>query len=400
MGCRKCCFVDILVALLLSPLLLLYLLLSLLFAVCASVSSCCSGAKSFQGGASDLEGVPISHGFLTSFQLCLRAFTGSSCVLQYLACTGSPAAATIIFLKQRFDADPETEGAKAHVVVVGGEKQMSASLPMVNGEQEMDSGGTLVDTTVVLCSLDSVEAALRELALFPGQVAIHDAANRAQVGGSGMLPLGGSQEEALIRRSNLFWLMNPSTNPAFHLQLAAQQPDGVDHHIPYFGAVYVPNVTFLCPGGPDKRLNVVATAGVDLRTKSDEWRFFFQRASADDVRHVTLVKLDALLTAAARFGNRSIVLAAQGCGVFARNRELSSKGIVVAEIVAECFAELLKGSFKGRFDRVVFAIYCPPGETNTLLQVFEGALHKANLNVVNESGNAISEGEKNFTHKV
>ena len=67
MGCRKCCFVDILISLFLSPLLLLYLLFSLLFAVCVWMASCCSARQSFQGAASSLEGVPISHGFVTAF---------------------------------------------------------------------------------------------------------------------------------------------------------------------------------------------------------------------------------------------------------------------------------------------------------------------------------------------
>ena len=378
--------VHVVVTLLLLPFGIVYMLFSVIYASIIAISTCCCAPDFTRTQAHLLPAIPILRSFSVALHDCLRLVTGSGCVLRYLACTGchsrgKPVAATILALMQRFgSSDAATQSAQAAVSIVGDDTQ-STLVKLLDGIPVVEPR----ELRVMLVNEDSVTAALEQALEYPGSVAIHDAANRVSPGGSGMLPYGGSQEEALIRASNLYWVLNPLINTELSKQLLQQQPTGISHHIPYFGAVYCPGVTFLTDSNDPNNVavfDVIATAGIDLRPKSDEWQLYFKQASADDIRHVTQMKVEALLAAAATRGVRAIVLAAQGCGVFARNPLLVAKDIDIPYIVADCFAHALKSRFRCSFDRAVFAIYSPPGHNNSLLGTFRDAMQRARLPIL------------------
>jgi len=107
----------------------------------------------------------------------------------------------------------------------------------------------------------------------------------------------------------------------------------------------------------------------------------------DTVEYITCRKVESILAAAAAGQCTTLVLAAIGCGVFARNPRLigmlgddaSASGtrqetsIAMAKIVASCFARVLKAPpFTRRFDRVVFAI----AYNERMLEAFQDAFEE------------------------
>lgn len=230
-----------------------------------------------------------------------------------------------------------------------------------------------IRTEVDFTTDDSLSAAFTE-SQRGLRVAILDAANRSLVGGLGMCPYAGTQEEDLIRASNLYFLLSPVVNKQLGRQCAhtftSPEQSAIRCHIPYFGCVVLPGVSFLSQDARDTTalFDVIACAFPDFRSRSDEWLLYFRAATRSEIRHVVMRKVEAILCAAVRLGCQSVVLTAIGCGVFAgSNRRLVqllepsdpglSNKLAMARLVGSCFAEALGSDmFRDRFERVVFAI--------------------------------------------
>jgi uncharacterized protein (TIGR02452 family) len=73
----------------------------------------------------------------------------------------------------------------------------------------------------------------------------------------------------------------------------------------------------------------------------------------DVVRDEMADRIEKVLTIMAGHGHDAAVLGAWGCGVFRND----------PEVIAELFAQTLRGRFAGAFAKVVFAVLSPDGET-------------------------------------
>jgi uncharacterized protein (TIGR02452 family) len=202
------------------------------------------------------------------------------------------------------------------------------------------------------------------------KIAILNLANRRQPGGIGLAPYGGSQEEDLVRHSNLAWVLDPRfETEKVHAKMAElRRSEGYgdapfEHHIPYFGVIYSKNVTFF-ESGALRQYDVISSAAPDLRRGSDETQFLMQfDASAPFARQQILVnKIKAIFDAALAEDTRHLILGAYGCGVF-ENKSTEVAGI---------FADLLKNNplYQGRFKQITFAI-----TDQVKLDIFRQAFH-------------------------
>lgn len=186
------------------------------------------------------------------------------------------------------------------------------------------------------------------------RVAILNLANRLQPGGVGLAPYGGSQEEFLVRRSNLAWgLDSRFGSEEVHQQLSAiRTEEGLlepfQHHIPYFGAVVSRNVTFI-DGMTEDTFDVISAAAPDMRKGSDEYRYLRKHVGDTKAAQHQILKdkIKAIFEAAIAEKIDYLVLGAFGCGCF--NNETQE--------VAQIFATLLRSdAYKNRFQQITFAI--------------------------------------------
>ena len=198
---------------------------------------------------------------------------------------------------------------------------------------------------VTFSSMDSLSAAIAEYQSDSASICILDLASRKHVGGWGWSPFGGSQEEDLIRCSNLYWLLHPDWNG--HLRSQLKENEITDSHIPYFGTTYIPNVVFMNEN-VEYRFDVIASAAPDMRTHSNEYKSFFGSASYEERRAVIIRKLEAVMATCIATNVNVLIAGAFGCGAFQCDTKM----------VAQCFKEVLNSQrFIGKnLRKVVFAI--------------------------------------------
>lgn len=186
------------------------------------------------------------------------------------------------------------------------------------------------------------------------QVGILNLANRLQPGGVGLAPYGGSQEEFLVRRSNLAWGLDKRFgSKEVHEQLSKiriqeRLVEPFQHHIPYFGAVVSKNVTFIDQNKEDN-FDVISAAAPDMRKGSDEYRYLRKHLRDTKAAQLQILenKIKAIFEAAIAEKIDYLVLGAFGCGCF--NNETQE--------VAQIFANLLTSdAYKNRFKQITFAI--------------------------------------------
>jgi uncharacterized protein (TIGR02452 family) len=187
------------------------------------------------------------------------------------------------------------------------------------------------------------------------RIGILNLANRRQPGGVGLTPYSGSQEEYLVRRSNLAWGLDPRfKSENVHAQLRdirlqeGYADDPFEHHIPYFGAVISQNVTFIDKAQYDQ-FDVISAAAPDMRTGSDEC-IHIQKLGKNALtaqKQVLENKIKSIFDAAISNNIENLVLGAFGCGAFQNN----------SQMVAEIFARVLNcAPYQGRFRNITFAI--------------------------------------------
>lgn len=213
------------------------------------------------------------------------------------------------------------------------------------------------ETQIKFSLKDSLQAArdLKAIANPNQKIAILNLANRQQAGGVGLAPYGGSQEEYLVRRSNLAWGLDSrfACEQAHHQLSQIRKEEKLfepfQHHIPYFGAVVSRNVEFIDQEQPDY-FDVISAAAPDMRKGSDEYSYLQKLFSTNRkaAQHQILKdKIRAIFEAALAENIENLVLGAFGCGCFQND----------TQEVATIFSELLQSdSYKNQFHRITFAI--------------------------------------------
>lgn len=216
--------------------------------------------------------------------------------------------------------------------------------------------------TQITYTLDnSLQAARRmRLQLAAGEkprIAILNMANRWQPGGVGLAPYGGSQEEFLIRRSNLAWGLDPqftlgkkvhSLLRTLRIQEGYAEAEAFEHHIPYFGTVLCKNVTFIDKEKPDL-FDVISAAAPDMRKGADEYVYIqkYGKNAAEVKRKLLEDKIRAIFATAVAENIEHLVLGAFGCGCFEND----------SREVAQIFSKVLQSpQYNGKFRHITFAI--------------------------------------------
>lgn len=219
---------------------------------------------------------------------------------------------------------------------------------------------TRYNTKFVINNTTSTDAA-RRLALQGKNIALQNLANRESAGGSKFSPYSGSQEESLVRSSDLLWHIDRDLNPDFSQTLDSKKMS--DHHIPAFGALHSAGVKFhTAEGEPDFEAAVISTAAPDLRPGSREMEhldsIFGKGKSEEKTKAIEFLmrqRIRAGLVAALQGGHTHLVLGAAGCGAFKNN----------PVVVAQIYKDLLEGEFAGCFEHVEFAILEDRNGNNT-----------------------------------
>lgn len=187
------------------------------------------------------------------------------------------------------------------------------------------------------------------------RVGIVSFANRRQPGGVGLAPYGGSQEEFLIRRSNLAWALDPRfSNEVHDLMHQQRRKEGFadehfTHHIPYYGTVVTKDVTFIDQESGEV-YDVISAAAPDLRKNSDESQVFrkLPKEQAELARKQVLeFKIRAIFASAAAAKIDHVIFGAFGTGCFLNNVK------EVAEITNQV---MQSDTYKNRFKTITIAL--------------------------------------------
>ena len=220
--------------------------------------------------------------------------------------------------------------------------------------------------TITVTGERSFEAAMRLYKEKPdSKIAVMNFANAFHPGG-GVVKGASAQEECLCRTSTLYPLLyRNSLREFYNYHSQKNSPKASDSLIYTEGVV-------ICKSDEDfpKRLpkeewvsvDVITIAAPDLRDKSNQYAPVVGGGTyMNDAElfgyHVR--RAIHMLTVAAYKGAETLVLGAFGCGAFQNN----------PEVVARAYKTALT-EFPKVFDRVVFAILCTPGATNTNFVVF------------------------------
>lgn len=194
-------------------------------------------------------------------------------------------------------------------------------------------------TQVMVVEKDTFEAA-KELGEHCG---VLNMASFSRPGG-GVLKGSSAQEEELCRRSNLYLSLAYYHNQDYE-QLYENCSEDPQYPIPVYGGIYSPNVTVF--RGVDYKFlntphhcNVISVPAVRKPN--------LVNGEMDDRATKTMKgKIRTIFRIAIVHSLKDLVLGAFGCGAYG----------CPAEQTAKLFKEILKESeFKGRFEKVVFAI--------------------------------------------
>jgi uncharacterized protein (TIGR02452 family) len=156
--------------------------------------------------------------------------------------------------------------------------------------------------------------------------------------GGGFLGGARAQEESLCRSSGLYACINGNPMYAFHSR------KGGGFYTNY--AIYSPNVPvfFTDAGNPLPKpylCSFITSPAVNAGVYSPA-----HAPQVSSVKTEMAARIEKVLAVAAGHGHDTLILGAWGCGVFRNDPEM----------IAELFAESLKGRFKGVFRHVAFAI--------------------------------------------
>ena len=214
------------------------------------------------------------------------------------------------------------------------------------------------DTIIEVSGSRSFEAAMRLRKDFPSaKIAVMNFANAFHPGG-GVTNGSSAQEECLCRTSTLYPLLNRRTlrNSFYKHHCDLNTPKASDSLIYTEGVVIIKTDEDLPKRMPKEdwvTVDVITIAAPDLRDKSNMYAMETDNgAYMNDAElfgyHVK--RAIHMLTCVAAKGADLLVLGAFGCGAFQNN----------PEVVARAYKTALQ-VFPKVFQRVEFAVYCPPG---------------------------------------
>ncbi len=206
---------------------------------------------------------------------------------------------------------------------------------------------------VILVPHRSFEAA----AGLKGRTAVLNFASFTNPGG-GVAYGSSAQEESLCRISTLYeCITDDRMMEGFYFPHSAVTSDLFNSDL-----IYTPGVTVfksdtlspeMLPREKWFQADVVTCAAPDLSSMS---------VSDTRLRQAHVQRFSRILSVCAENGDENVVLGAFGCGVF------NNDPWIVADAAMEVVSE-----FDGCFAKIVFAVYCPPGDSSNYL-AFESVL--------------------------
>ena len=216
------------------------------------------------------------------------------------------------------------------------------------------------DTVIEVSGSRSFEAAMRLRKDFPSaKITVMNFANAFHPGG-GVTNGSSAQEECLCRTSTLYPLLNRRIlrNSFYKHHYDLNTPKASDSLIYTEGVVIIKTDEDLPKRMPKVdwvTVDVITIAAPDLRDKSNMYAM-----ETDNGTYMNDAELFGyhvkraihMLTCAAAKGADILVLGAFGCGAFQNN----------PEVVARAYRTTLQ-VFPKVFQRIEFAVYCPPGES-------------------------------------
>jgi uncharacterized protein (TIGR02452 family) len=316
------------------------------------------------------ENIPAGFNLSLAFKECIHNFFRRKFVIKvftylpdFLFKNYKELAKLILKCHNTFEKTPHPE---MRTSIYGGDR-LSTLNSLENKQITLKKSSKTLFTFTKENSLEAARDIKEELYFSENEfdrVGILNLANRRQAGGVGLAPYGGSQEEYLIRRSNLAWALDPRFSNSVHEEMAklrtkenyGNQPFA--HHIPYFGALVTRNVTFIDKDEPDQ-FDVISSAAPDLRKNSDEDLHIkkFGAEAGEARKEILENKIRAIFASAVEANIKHLVLGAYGCGCFLND----------SEEVAKIFYNVLNSEkYKNQFSTICFAI-----TEKTKLDIFE-----------------------------
>lgn len=243
-----------------------------------------------------------------------------------------------------------------NTIIEGGETDASLK-ELLSKAQQHQITCKKFDTKISVINSDCLEVAMgfRDKV----NVTLLNMANANGPGG-GWLIGDSAQEEELFRRTNYHRALTPELNPVLNNQLSNRP-----YHIPFFGAIFTPEVTVLrdrenqvLAPGQRFQVNMIASAALDLRPYSGNEelkRCGGEKLDSGIVKNYTKQKIQAQLAVSLLQGSKILILGAFGCGAFCNDPLL----------VSQCYKEVLEEPlFKHAFREVIFAIIDPHKTNN------------------------------------
>jgi uncharacterized protein (TIGR02452 family) len=248
------------------------------------------------------------------------------------------------------------------------------SFPLRSGAQLLEESSSIPNTllegpvrsihdesNVIVIEQDCLNAAEDELKNNPdSKIAVLMFSSTREPGGA-MSEIGGTQEEELCRRSDIFGFMHDQVTfqaKTLLYPLRSQQTDRDYNGIEYNRMIHVPNVTVfrsekkkgcefleqpfevgMLVSAPLVKPGYERTNGI-TRYKREE--------DAEQLRKLIMTQLNV----AYKQGYDTLILGAFGCGAFQNPPEL----------IAACYKEIIHDYFQGAFKKIVFAILDGGGE--------------------------------------
>lgn len=216
------------------------------------------------------------------------------------------------------------------------------------------------DTVIEVSGSRSLEAAMQLRKGYPSaKIAVMNFANAFHPGG-GVTNGSSAQEECLCRTSTLYPLLYRRTlrNSFYKHHYDLNTPKASDSLIYTEGVVIIKTDEDLPKRMPKEdwvTVDVITIAAPDLRDKSNMYAM-----ETDNGTYMNDAELFGyhvkraihMLTCAAAKGADILILGAFGCGAFQNNPEVAARAYKTALQV-----------FPKVFQRIEFAVYCPPGES-------------------------------------
>ena len=194
----------------------------------------------------------------------------------------------------------------------------------------------------------------------PKKACLLNFANSLHPGGAFKIGRKGSQEEDIFYRSYVFFASSPKHNTNLNEKL--KNYPKTHRHIPYFGAVYTPNVALV--EDTKIKVNIISAAAIDKRGKSLEYAYYkkmyekkWEKYLTNKYKHETeleiamqaalKMKIRMIFISAIQNNHTHIVLGQFGCGAFKND----------PYAVAQCFKNVLnEDMFKRAFEKVYFPV--------------------------------------------